>query len=337
MALRRKRLQRRPTLNVLLSCVGRRVELAQAFRAAAESLNLNLKLHGTDVSALAPAMHHVDRSHLVSPIAHRNYLTDLLELVRRHKIDLLVPTIDTELLRLADARTAFADRGCVALVSSPEVIHIGRDKLLTCEKLTTAKIDTPKTWPAGEVMRRQAHKFPYQIKPRYGSAGKGNVRVDDVGSLRYWGRRVPEAVVQEFVSGTEYTLDVYAGLDGQVRCVVPRQRLEVRSGEVQKARVVKDPELIEIGRQVVESIGACVGVITVQCIRTPRGRVRVIEINPRFGGGAPLAIHAGADFPRWLLMELRGEHPRIRIDGYRDGACMLRYDQSVFLDHMPSV
>ncbi len=335
MALRRRKAGRRPTLNVLLSCVGRRVELVQAFRAAGEELKIDLKLHGTDVSSLAPAMHHVDQAHQVSPIAHRNYLSDLLELIERHRIHLLVPTIDTELLRLADARSEFADRGCTATVSAPEVVHIGRDKLLTCEKLQAAKIDTPKTWPAAQAVRRQAHKFPYQIKPRYGSAGKGNVRVDDLAALKYWGRRVPEAVVQEFVSGVEYTLDVYAGLDGQVRCVVPRQRLEVRAGEVQKARVVKDPELIEIGRHVVESIGACIGVITVQCIRTPRGRIRVIEINPRFGGGAPLAIHAGANFPKWLLTEVRGEHPRIRMDGYRDGVCMLRYDQSVFLDRMP--
>jgi carbamoyl-phosphate synthase large subunit len=73
------------------------------------------------------------------------------------------------------------------------------------------------------------------------------------------------------------------------------------------------------------------GVITIQLIVTPNGRIRVIEINPRFGGGAPLAIHAGADFPRWLLEAATGGTPRIRPDGYRDGVSMTRFDDSIFL------
>ncbi len=323
---------RRRGLRVLLSCIGRRVELAQAFRSAGKRLGVRLELHGTDASRLAPAMHHVDRAHLVVPIARRRYVPDLLALVERCRIDLLVPTIDTELPKLARARDRFAERGCTALVCSPEVIAIGRDKLKTFSALSSAGIDTPATRPAAEVLARRRHRFPYQIKPRYGSAGLGNYRVDDVESLRFWSRRVPEPVVQEFVAGEEFTLDVYAGLDGRVRCVVPRQRLEVRSGEVQKARVVKDRRLLDLGRRVVESLGDCVGVITVQCIRAARGRLRVIEVNPRFGGGAPLAIHAGADFPRWLMAERLGRTTRVRLDGYRDGVHMLRYDQSVFLE-----
>jgi len=316
----------------MFTCVGRRVELVRAFRDAGTRLRVRLEIHGTDTNRLAPALYHVDRAHLVPPIARRSYISDLLRLVEKNRIDLLVPTIDTELPKLADARERFADRGCTVLVSSPGVIAIGRDKLLTHIFLTGTGIDTPTTWPASQVLARRRHRFPCQIKPRYGSASLGNYRVDDLEALRFWARRVPDPVVQEFVPGTEYTLDVYAGLDGRVRCVVPRERLDVRSGEVQKARVVKQPELIDVGRRVVQSLGEVVGVVTVQVIRQSTGRIRVIEINPRFGGGAPLAIRAGADFPRWLMMERLGDRPRIVPDGYRDGLYMLRYDQSVFVE-----
>ncbi len=322
----------RPVLRVLLSCIGRRVELAQTFRTAARRLAIGLELHGTDVSPTAPGIHCVDLPHQVVPISRRRYIADLLELVEQSQIDLLVPTIDTELPKLAAARDRFKRYGCTVLISSTDVIAIGRDKLQTFEALRSADIDTPTTWPAAEALRRRRHRFPYQVKPRHGSAGLGNYRVDDLEALRFWAKRVPDAVVQEFVPGDEFTLDVYAGLDGRVQCVVPRQRLEVRSGEVQKARVVKDPRLIETGKRVVASIDGCIGVITVQCIRTPQGRIRVIEINPRFGGGVPLAIHAGADFPRWLMGGLLGRRCRIVLDGYRDGVYMLRYDQSVFLE-----
>jgi carbamoyl-phosphate synthase large subunit len=100
---------------------------------------------------------------------------------------------------------------------------------------------------------------------------------------------------------------------------------------VSKALVVKDPSVMAVGRRVVEVLGECRGVVTVQCMVTVDRRIRVIEINPRFGGGAPLAIHAGADFPKWILAERIGRKPRIRPAGFRDDVAMLRYDESVFL------
>jgi carbamoyl-phosphate synthase large subunit len=82
---------------------------------------------------------------------------------------------------------------------------------------------------------------------------------------------------------------------------------------------------------VTEVLRECRGVVTVQCIATDDRRIRVIEINPRFGGGVPLAIHAGADFPKWILQELLGQRPRINALGYQDDIAMLRFDDSVFV------
>jgi len=43
-----------------------------------------------------------------------------------------------------------------------------------------------------------------------------------------------------------------------------------------------------------------------------------------------LSIKAGANFPRWLVQWWRGEDPRIRLDGWREGLLMLRYDEAVW-------
>lgn len=324
----------RRQVGVLISCVGRRVELVQAFRRAARRLGLSLRLYGTDVTMLAPAMHHVDRAVLVPRISQRRFVPCLLELVERERIELLVPTIDTELPKLAAARRRFAERGCKVLVPSARVVRLCRDKLETFRFLRRAGFETPTTWRPQELPPPARRSFPCFLKARFGSAAQGAMRIDDAEALRFFLRRVAQPIVQEFVAGVEYTQDVYCGLDGRVRCVVPRRRVEVRGGEVSKARIVKDPRLIETCRRLVERLGGCVGVVTVQCIVSGRGRISVIEINPRFGGGAPLAIRAGADFPRWLLSELTGRQPQIRMDGYRDGLYMLRYDQSVFCERL---
>ena len=79
------------------------------------------------------------------------------------------------------------------------------------------------------------------------------------------------------------------------------------------------------------------GVINVQCIRTAEGRVSFIEINPRFGGGTPLSLHAGADFPRWLLQMARGDDPGDMRDSFQAGMYMLRFDDAVFLQDLPPI
>ena len=318
-------------VKALFTCVGRRIELLRAFRRAAASLRIKLEVHGTDVSPLSPGIHHVDRSHMVPSIATGGYVDALLDIVRRRKIHLLIPLIDSELLLIAQATERFAELGCRALIASEEVVSVCRDKIATYHALAEAGIDTPTTWTWREVKQKKRHRFPYFLKPRAGSAAMGNYVIRNRDELNTFGRRVKDAIVQEFVDGAEHTLDVYTGLDGKPRCVVPRKRLEVRSGEVSKGLIVKDPAIMAVGRRVAEMLADCRGVITVQCIVTPKGRIRVIEINPRFGGGVPLAIHAGADFPKWILQELMGRRPRINPTAFRNDVAMLRYDDSVFV------
>lgn len=307
----------------------------QAFREAGASLRLPLEIHAADASWYAPAMHMADVATIIPSVAASNYISSLLSLVCKHRIDMLIPLIDTDLPKLSTARDRFQKIGCLAVISSAKVVGLCRDKLKTWQFLKDAGIDTPDTWTLDEALRRRKHAFPYFLKPREGSASKGSFKIRSLDELKTLGRRVPDAIVQEFVPGVEHTLDVYTGLDGLPRCVVPRRRLEVRGGEVVKAVVVKDHAMIDAGCQIACALQECRGVITIQLIHTPEGHLRVIEVNPRFGGGVPLAIHAGADFPKWLLQTAIGSEPVVRFDDYQDDAVMLRYDQSVFTKKSP--
>ncbi len=327
---RRRRSPAAREVNLLLTCVGRRIELIDAFRRAADKLKITLVVHGADKSFAAPAMHHVDVAHLVPPLHDNAHLPALESIIQSHGIDMLIPLIDSELSVIGELAARSDALGCRVIISSDEVIKICQDKLRTYQVLKAAKIDTPATWPVETVLRRRRHRFPYFLKPREGSAGLGNYKIHSVEELVVFSRHVPDPIVQEFVDGEEHTLDVYTGFDSLPRCVVPRKRIEVRSGEVSKGITVKNRRIMAVGKKVASALPGCRGVITVQCIVTPERQIRVIEINPRFGGGVPLAIHCGADFPRWLLAEHLGRHPTIKPDAFANGVMMLRYDQSVF-------
>ncbi len=322
--------KRRKRLVLAFTCIGRRVSLLKAFRAAAEGLGVRLEVIGTDVTADSAALQCCDRKVLVSRVDHPDYLSDLLALVRRHQVELLVPTVDLDLKLLARHREAFAEAGCHVLVSAPEVITVCQDKRRTCRFLEARGFCTPRTLSLSEALRRR-QPYPLFLKPWDGAAARGSVVVRNRKELEFFGRRLRHCIVQEFIAGPEYTCDAYVDRDLRVRCVVPRQRMEVRGGEVSKARIVKDRPMMEQVGRLVEALGAGPGVITIQLIKDRRGRYVFIEINPRFGGGVPLSIEAGANFPAWILAEHVGRAPRIRWDGFRKGLMMLRYDAEVWV------
>ncbi len=322
----------RRDVRLLFTCAGRRVELISAFIDAARRLGMAPAIHTADHQSATASACLAEAVHVVPGTQDAAYVPSLLRIVKRERIDMLIPLVDHELYVLAGAIDRFASAGCLALVSSPEVVGVCRDKLAMYRFLQQRGIDTPETWPAEEVLERRRHRFPYFLKPRHGSAGKGNYVLHTREELLSLVPRVPEPIVQEFVPGIEYTLDVYTGYDGVPRCAVPRQRLEVRGGEVTQARTVRHEGAMQAACRVASALGGCRGVITIQLIVTPQDRIRIIEVNPRFGGGVPLAIEAGADFPRWLLSEWLGRRPRIRRDHFRDGVTMLRYYQAFFLE-----
>jgi carbamoyl-phosphate synthase large subunit len=318
----------------MLTCVGRRVALLESFRRAMADLGLKGRLYGADHSAMAAGFHVADEGFLVPSVRGADYVGALVDLCRRHEVGMVVPLIDWELPVLAGEQKAFAEAGARLVISSQRVVDICRDKRQTFEFLKARGFDTPEVLSYEQAL---GGPFPFFMKPRFGSSAKDVHYVPDRQSLEFYHESDAETVVQEFVRGKEFTVDVYAGLDGVPRVAVPRRRLEVRGGEVSKAQTVRHAEIIRQSLRLVEALGECRGVITLQCFLTPEDRIRFIEINPRFGGGAPLAIQAGADFPLWLLEEHLGRRPDIQADDWQDGLTMLRYDAAVFRrsDEMP--
>ena len=121
-------------------------------------------------------------------------------------------------------------------------------------------------------------------------------------------------------------------VQGNGRCLgaVPRQRLETRAGEVSKGVTVRIPEVEQITQELAARLPGMYGVGNVQLFFDANSRsTKVIEINPRFGGGYPLSHAAGADFITGML------EPRRDVDlpplTWEAGVTMLRYDAEVFV------
>ncbi|MFO8014167.1 MAG: ATP-grasp domain-containing protein [Phycisphaerae bacterium] len=314
-------------VHILLTCIGRRVSLLEAFRRTLASLGVEGRVFGADWSALAPAFHVADEGFIVPGVNAPEYADTLLDLCRRQEVDLVVPLLDWELCTLADARDRFEAAGVRVVVSSPEVTRICWDKQRACRFLSEQGVATPRLLSFEEAA---AGPFPVIAKDRYGSASKRVRQLHSASAVKRIGRRRRRLVFQEYVEGREYTVDVYTGLDGRPRVAVPRWRIQVRAGEVSKGMTIRHAEVIRRSMHLAEVLGGCRGVVTCQCRVDADGAVKFFDVNPRFGGGVPLAIRAGADFPKWLIQEHLGLEPEIDPDAWEAGLVMLRYDEAVF-------
>jgi len=318
-------------LRVLFTCIGRRVTLLQDFRSAAKYLKLKAQFMGTDVTFLSPALQLCDKGFVVPPVSSPGYMRAIADIVKREKINLLIPTIDSDLGVISANREKLLKLGCVSLISSPQVIDTCRDKRKMHDFLVANGFDTPRIYSLKEASTSKKIKFPLFLKPWDGSAGKGNAVVKNRDELKFYSKSVPNCMVQEFVEGTEFTCDAYVDFDMKVRCIVPRMRIAVRGGEVSKGQVIKNRRIMDTTAALVQKLGAGPGVVTIQCFLTGDNRLLYMEMNPRFGGGVVLGIQAGANFPKWILSQLVGKNPTIKFDGFEDKLIMLRYDEQVFI------
>ncbi len=312
------------TLNVLFTCVGRRVSLINSFRAAAKKLKTDICIYGADISELSPAMQICDKNFVVNSTSHPDYIKDILSIVKKNKIDLIVPTVDLDLKLFALNKDKFSKLACLVLVSSVEVVDICQDKRKTYKYLTRNDFDTPLTLSPSSAQKRKKINWPCFLKPWDGYASRGNAVVANRRELLFYAKKVPNCIVQDFIKGIEYTCDVYVDFDMKVKCVVPRIRLEIRAGEVSKARTVKNQSIIQAVKELCKVLDGVYGCITIQLFQAG-SRIVFIEINPRFGGGYPLSFHAGANFAEYLIKLVYNEE-------WQDNMLMLRYDAEVIVD-----
>lgn len=311
-------------MNILLTSVGRRVALVEAFRLALLGKG---QVFATDVDPTAPGLYVADHGIVCPPVSDPSYVPFLVDLARRLKVAALVPLIDPELPIVADASRELREVGCEVLTPVASVVRVCSDKYLTARFFQELHIPTPKT----VLPQNYSPEFmppPVVVKPRCGSSGRSVMVCNTSQDIEIACCQVTDPVLQEQLTGAEVTVDVLGDLEGNIIQVVQRKRLKVRAGEVERGMTIRDPQIEEFALRAARVLKPR-GCINLQCFLTDDGPV-FTEINARFGGGYPLSHAAGADFPALIVSMLNGFSVTPRIGEYEVGLVMMRYDTAVF-------
>ena len=315
--------------NILITSAGKRVVLVQIFQQTLKDLGLEAKVYTTDMKPMmAPACIVSDEGIKVSPCTAEGYIDEIVQICQSRNIGVIIPTIDPELMVLAKNRQRFTEMGVEIVLSDEAFIKACRDKRQTQLYLKDIGIDVPK------AVDKYHPTFPIFVKPYDGSLSRDIHVVQNQRELTQEMLENPKFMFMEYLDRNEYkeySVDMYFGKDYCVKGIVPRERIEVRAGEINKGKTHKN-EIVDFLKDKMGCLSGVRGCICFQLFyRESDCSIKGSEINPRFGGGFPLTYHAKANYAAYIIKEYLLQEAVDYSDAWLDNTMMLRYDNDIII------
>lgn len=307
-------------VNILFLGGAKRVSVANHFIESGKEMDLNVRIFSYELTNSVPI------ASVGTIIIGRRWNDDnlfkhLAEVIEDNHIHIVLPFVDPAVevaAKLKDILTTV-----FVPCSTLELCQTMFDKLRSERWFNQHQIPFPPSFTAEEAL-----SFPVIIKPRTGSASKG---IEVITDQSQWDdiENKNDYIIQKYISNKEeYTVDCYVAGNGEIISIVPRIRLETAGGEVMNSITKRDDELITFSRKILHS-GGFFGPITIQYIRDKdANQTYVMEINPRLGGGVIASIEAGANIPKYILSEYKGDG-LLPYDDWEENTLMTRYYKEV--------
>ena len=269
------------------------------------------RLIGCDIHSDHPGQLVFDACEVLPPASTADYFTRLGELVKKHRVDVIVPMSEAEIERFAAAGFLKNFLSCDVIAANPLAVRTGLDKYSTFEMLKRNGLHAPWT---GIVGQDEPLSFPCIVKPRRGQGGKGIIRVqpDDAASIA---KTRKGDLWQELIlpDDAEFTCGLYRGAPGaEVRTIIFARQLQ--GGVTKSAKVVEDERIDTLLRRIADAVDLT-GAINVQ-LRVDAQGPKVFEINPRFSSTVGFRDRLGYRDFTWSVMARKG----LGIGDYRPPA-----------------
>lgn len=292
---------------------------------------INVYIITADMQKTAAGRYFSDKFYTIPPASSPDFIRKVLEICKKENVHLLIPIVDYEFKKFAENIQKFEKINCKVVISSPKTIEICNNKYKTEKFFIKNNIPTTESYSAAQVKRKRV-KFPLFVKPAInGRATIDAYKINDKNELRNYLKKVERPLIQEFIKGEEYTIDVLSDFSGKAVAAVPRKRLETKGGLSYKGQVVKSDEMAKMGKFIAEKAGI-IGPCNIQCFKKKRGQLIFSEINPRFSGTLVLTIASGFNAPLALIKLFLGEKVKFGKNKIKTGLTMLRYWEEVFIE-----
>jgi carbamoyl-phosphate synthase large subunit len=279
------------------------------------------KIVATDSSYLSPGFFMCEVNEVIPEADNHSFIDRLNEIVEKYGVNLLLPTSGFDIYPYSEFRDQLIKRGAFPVVSDMDSLVTCKDKMLTYDRLKS-KFDLPFT----TTDPTEISSFPVMAKPRYGKGSRDIMRLDNTDDIGYVTSKMKDLIFQEFLPGTEYTIDVLSDLDKKAILAVPRIRIQTKAGISTKGRILKNRRIEEECKQIADFIGIK-GPCCIQMKEDANGIIKLVEINPRMGGGTIFTTLAGANFPMMLIDMV--EHKQVKMPEVNEITVIRYYEEIV--------
>lgn len=281
------------------------------------------KIVATDSDKLSAGLYLADKGYVVPLADAPSFLREAMKIMEEEQVEIILPTSGFDIIPYSKNKRMLGRKNIIVAMSDYEVIENCLNKLDFYHKLKS-KFNLPYTTddPA------RINTFPCIAKPILGKGSKNIFTCHDKKELKEVLSKHNNLLIQEYLPGKEYTVDVLSDLNGIPLVAVPRERIEVRAGISVKSRIVLDKVMQEECLRVVEFLGIK-GPSCIQMKCDKEGVPKIIEVNPRLGGATIMTTYAGVNFPELTIKMATGN--KVDVPKIRE-ITMLRYYEEVILD-----
>ncbi|MEU3297048.1 ATP-grasp domain-containing protein [Streptomyces longwoodensis] len=263
---------------------------ASGYAVALQAEQLGYEVLWADADPLCPALLANSHRAQLLPLASEGdaYLEALAKAAKDFGAHCVSFNTDAEVRYAAGETDALSDLGLTQWLPSPETVRICSDKREFASRLSRdTRFRTPRSFSADDLQSDLLPAARVFVKTRSGSGGADSMVCSSQPELDAWLARNPDGLVQEVLTGQEFSADcLYTG--SGLPLVVPRRRLRTRSGMSTVTETFQDPELEQLIAELLQELHV-VGPSCVQGFLQPDGIV-LTEVNVRFGGGCAAAF-----------------------------------------------
>ncbi|HET8858046.1 MAG TPA: ATP-grasp domain-containing protein [Nitrososphaeraceae archaeon] len=281
------------------------------------------KIISTDSDYLSAGFFLSDLYYVIPRYDNEFFIDNLLRIIKEQNVKVLMPSSGFDIYGYSDNYNLIREYGAIPIVSRRKVLEICRDKLLSYQFLSK-KLPFAFTSEYPEVI----NTFPIIAKPRFGKGSSNIILIENELELEFVTRKFENMIFQEYLPGTEYTVDVLSDLNEKPIMAIPRIRLDTKAGISVKGKIVRNSMIENLCKNTAETLGIR-GPSCIQLKESVNGELKIIEINPRFGGGTIFTTLAGANFPA-MLLELVSNNNNLVIPEVTE-ITVLRYFEEIVL------
>lgn len=224
------------------------------------------------------------------------YINWLSEMIQKHKIEMIIPGINDDMLLWCEQKEKLAKTGVKILLNNPELIELCADKWLFYKELENKNpqylIESRIAGSFDEFS--SAYGMPFIMKPRKGFASKGIVIVDSEETFNQHAADLGTILIAQPIVGdkdSEYTISAFFDSESNLLAMMSMRRHLSKDGYTEKAEVA-----IPDGAQAVindlASILKPVGPTNFQ-FRVHDGKLKLLEINPRISSATSIRTSFG--------------------------------------------